>query len=493
MILQMPSVISEKIMLYYELNHYACWKDMRVIRTYMTKQENNQPGESPSEKKKEYKGPWDIRPYLAIGLTAVLVVLVCLAIFFFIFRFQGFTEGVSKIISSLRGILFGLLLAYLLNPVMTFFEKRFRKKYAAKHVLTQKKERTIRVLSVVCAMAIFLAIIAVLLILIVPNLVNSIQELVLSMGDKVDALMSWLERLSEKGGILDNVREGRLETFVQDAFKYLQDWMEQKLLSGEVDIFSRVTAGVYTAVQFIFNAIVGIIVAVYVMMTKEKFVGQAKKLVYAIFRPRLGNFVMEIIHRADDVFGGFFIGKIIDSLIIGFICFVVMYIIRLPYPVLISVIVGVTNIIPFFGPYIGAIPSLVLILMVSPVQALYFLIFIIILQQVDGNIIGPKILGNTTGLSPFWVIFACLLFGGLFGVGGMIFGVPVFAVIYYVIKRIAEHFLRRKKLPEDTAEYVHLNRVDIQTNRIEEWEKDRKPLNQIERNSFFKKKEDNES
>ena len=189
-------------------------------------------------------------------------------------------------------------------------------------------------------------------------------------------------------------------------------------------------------------------------MTKEKFIGQAKKIIYAIFRPRYGNVVMEVGRKADEVFGGFFIGKIIDSLIIGCICFVSLAILRMPYVALVSVIVGVTNIIPFFGPYIGAIPSAILIFLVDPMKGIYFIIFIIVLQQVDGNVIGPKILGNTTGLSPFWVIFAILLFGGSFGVIGMLFGVPIFAVLYYIIKQVVEHVLKRRHLPEETDEYI---------------------------------------
>ena len=176
--------------------------------------------------------------------------------------------------------------------------------------------------------------------------------------------------------------------------------------------------------------------------------------------------MMEVVRKADEVFGGFFIGKIIDSLIIGCICFASLAILRMPYVALVSVIVGVTNVIPFFGPYIGAIPSAILIFLVDPMKGIYFIIYIIILQQVDGNVIGPKILGNTTGLSPFWVIFAILLFGGSFGVIGMLFGVPIFAVLYYIIKRVVEHVLRKRQLPEQTREYIELDTVDTVTNQV---------------------------
>lgn len=412
----------------------------------------------------QQKGTWDIRPYLSMGLTAILVVLICFAIFFFLYRFQGVSDGVAKVINSITAVIIGFILAYLLSPIMTFFERRIRRLAMKKGELTPKKKRNIRAISVALAMIIFLAIIAVLLMMIVPQIVISVQDLVTSMNDKVAALMEFVDRFTKE----DSAVSGQIEGLIGQISDSLEKWLKAKFLSGDGDIFSKITTGVYNAVMMLVDCIIGIIVAVYVLMTKERFVGQAKKLIYAIFRPRFGNMIMDVIHKADEVFGGFFIGKIIDSIIIGCICFVVLYTMKMPYVVLVSVIVGVTNIIPFFGPYIGAIPSMILIFLVSPLKSLYFLIFIIILQQVDGNVIGPKILGNTTGLSPFWVIFSCLLFGGCFGVGGMIFGVPVFAVIYYIIKRLAEHFLKKRNLPPETEKYVYLHNVDIKTNRIKE-------------------------
>lgn len=281
------------------------------------------------------------------------------------------------------------------------------------------------------------------------------------MGEKVQNLTKWVDRLTKQNSAIS----GKLDTFIADASVYLEDWLRKNVLQ-QSDFIASITTGVYNVVRAIFNVIIGFIVAVYVLMTKEKFIGQLKKIIYAIFRPRYGNVVMEVIRKADDVFGGFFIGKIIDSLIIGCICFVGLAILRMPYVALVSVIVGVTNIIPFFGPYIGAIPSVILIFLVDPMKGLYFIIFIIVLQQVDGNVIGPKILGNTTGLSPFWVIFAILLFGGSFGVIGMLFGVPIFAVLYYIIKRVVEHVLKKRRLPEGTDEYIELDTVDTVTNEV---------------------------
>ncbi|MCC8029584.1 MAG: AI-2E family transporter [Lachnospiraceae bacterium] len=474
------------------------------------------------------RGSLNIRPYLAVALTAVLVIFVSLLLFFFLFRFDGFSNGVGSILNSLQGIIIGLILAYLLNPVMKFFERGIRRRLSAREsrvrqrsrthtrepaqtqgrmqmqepaqdqtihdrtqaqdwahtrIRTRKRDRTVRGLAVACTMVVFLAVVVVLLMMIVPQLVVSIQELISTMSEKLEALTDWINRL------MRNTRlAGQMENLAEQIFEWIEEWLQTNIQNRGGEIMTALYEGVYSAVKLVFNIFVGLIVAVYVLMTKERFVGQSKKLVYAIFKPRTGNAVMEVLHRANEVFGGFFIGKIIDSLIIGCICFTAMYIMKLPYAVLVSVIIGVTNIIPVFGPFIGAIPSVILIFLVNPIQALYFLILIVVLQQVDGNIIGPKILGNSTGLSPFWVMFAILLFGGSFSVAGMIFGVPVFALIYYIIKRVAEYFLGRKHLPRDTMAYVRLERVDVSANRIIE-HVSRSPKMRQPRSCFRKPKE----
>ena len=423
-----------------------------------TEQQNRTAGiEKQTEKKKVNL---DIRPYLAIGLTAVLVVMICIAIFFVVFRFDGLFAGFRTIIQSLQAIIIGGIVAYLLNPIMKWCEQFLLKRKKSKE-LTKKQQQKIRAISVAFAMAVFLAIIAVLIRLLIPQLIISIEDLITSMGDKVQSLMDWINRFLKQ----DSPAAGYMDTLINEASTYLEKWLRKNVME-QSDFITNITTGVYNVVKVAFNAIIGLIISVYVLMTKEKFIGQAKKIIYAIFRPRYGNVVMEVFRKADDVFGGFFIGKIIDSLIIGCICFVGLAILRMPYVALISVIVGVTNIIPFFGPYIGAIPSFILIFLVDPMKGIYFIIFIIILQQVDGNVIGPKILGNTTGLSPFWVIFAILLFGGSFGVIGMLFGVPIFAMIYYIVKRIVEHILKKRRLPEETEQYIELDTVDAATNQV---------------------------
>ena len=223
---------------------------------------------------------------------------------------------------------------------------------------------------------------------------------------------------------------------------------------------TQLTVGMIQMVREVFNFIIGIIVSIYVLFSKEKFQKQTKKLIYAVFRPGQANMILQIGGKSNEIFGGFIIGKIIDSLIIGVICFIGLSILNMPYTMLVSVIVGVTNVIPFFGPYIGAIPSTILIALEDPMKGVYFLIFILVLQQFDGNILGPKILGNSTGLSAFWVVTSILLGGGLFGFVGMVMGVPTFAVIYYIVDMILDNKLKKKKLPVRSDSYDEWSYVD---------------------------------
>ena len=228
--------------------------------------------------------------------------------------------------------------------------------------------------------------------------------------------------------------------------------------------------------------------SVYVLCSKETFKGQAKKLIYGIFRADQANVILEIGRKTRDIFYGFIIGKIIDSAIIGVICYVCMLIFKMPYPLLVSIIIGVTNIIPVFGPYIGALPTVIIIFLTEPMQGIYFLIFIIVLQQIDGNIIGPKILGDSTGLSSFWVVVAIVVGGGLFGFAGMLFGVPTMALIYYLVGRFSKHMLRKRDLPEETADYINMERVNEADHTLVEHTKEYEEESHVKVNVFFKKK-----
>jgi len=227
---------------------------------------------------------------------------------------------------------------------------------------------------------------------------------------------------------------------------------------------SIITNSVLSVGKFIVNIIIGMFVSVYVLISKETFKAQAKKLVCGIFIPKYSNIILEISRKSADIFYGFIIGKIIDSIIIGIICYIGCLIMSMPYPLLVSVIVGVTNIVPVFGPYIGAVPTVIIIFLTEPMQGIYFLIFILILQQIDGNLIGPKILGDSTGISSFWVVFAVVVGAGFFGVGGMIIAVPIVAIVYYIGGRVANYLVERRNLPKDTDEYILMDHIDLENN-----------------------------
>ena len=244
------------------------------------------------------------------------------------------------------------------------------------------------------------------------------------------------------------------------AVGYVQNWLTNDLIPNMYNIISGVSSGLFSIVNTVMDVFIGLIVMVYLLNMKTKLQTQAKMIIYGAFPLKIANKVIEECRFVHHVFGGFIIGKLLDSLIIGILCFILLTIMKMPYVLLVSVIVGVTNIIPFFGPFIGAIPSAFLILLVSPRQCLYFIGLILLLQQFDGNILGPKILGDSTGVSSFWVLFSILLFGGLFGFVGMIIGVPTFAVFYRLTTELVTYLLGKKELSADISSYERLDYID---------------------------------
>ena len=320
----------------------------------------------------------------------------------------------------------------------------------------------VRGVSVAGALLFVLIIIGILLQMVIPELYRSINGLIGTLPKQVNSFMDWLSDYVSS----DSNISGYLETALIKGTEFFEEWAQTDFLPQTKNVLTGLTTGVITVVKLLFNVIIGIIISVYVLMSKESFIGQGKKIVYALLPGKKANAVIHTVHKSNEIFGGFISGKILDSLIIGILCFVCLYIMKMPYSVLVSVIVGVTNVIPFFGPYLGAVPSTVLIMLADPIKGLYFVIFILVLQQVDGNIIGPKILGDSTGLSSFWVVFAILTFGGIFGIPGMIIGVPVFAVVFYIIKKILDYILKRKRLPRDTRSYIKAQKLDVETNTL---------------------------
>lgn len=399
---------------------------------------------------------------IQVGVTIFVTFALCILFFFIIFRFQGFASGWKKILNAMQPIIIGLVLAYILNPIMLFLQDA-NKKFFTKHF---KKEKTVekvsRGLAVTGCVVIIIGFIGLLIAAVVPSLITSVSSLVNTLPGDVTALINRIQ----SGMFGDSEIATTTSKAIQTITDYVEDYAQNKLLPEAQKYLAEVTSGVISVLKGVSNFIIGIIVMVYVMAIQETLTGQSKKIIYAMFKPKTGNIIIETFEKASEIFGGFITGKIIDSLIIGIIAYIGCLILRIPSAVLVAVIVGVTNIIPVFGPFIGAIPSLIIVVLQSPWHALYLLIFIVVLQQVDGNIIGPKILGSSTGLSSFWVMFSILVGGGCFGFLGMLLGVPVFAVIYYILRRVVNYSLRKKKLPETTKEYVEMVAVNEKTNKL---------------------------
>lgn len=421
-------------------------------KTEQTEAAQSGSGQAQTTKKKPF---WDGRPLVAIGFMIFVVFCACIAVFFLFYRYHGFADGWSKLSQVLQPIIFGAVIAYLINPVMKFIERHYIHFFENRTKHPEKLQKQARSWGVTGGMIFFIAVLAALFGIVLPQVITTLGSLINSIPEQVQSFTKWLDTTTNDSQIAEYISDAMV-----DVTDYVQTWLEDTVKPQVGDYIATLTAGVYNAIRSIINFLIGLIVAVYILFSKEKFVGQFKKIVYAFFNPQIGNKIVRTIRRSDQIFGGFIIGKLIDSLIIGVIAFVVMYIMRLPYTVLLAVIIGVTNVIPVFGPFIGAIPCFVLVVLSDPWQGLYFLIFIFILQQIDGNIIGPAILGNTTGLTSFWVIFAILIGNGFFGVIGMLLGVPVFAVIYYLIRKFIEFLLKRKELPTETDAYVKAVKID---------------------------------
>lgn len=416
------------------------------------------------------KANWNIKPYLAMALLTFIIVCLCMVVFFALYRFDSVRGAWNKVMGVLQPIIIGFVIAYLINPIMKLIERNLDKALVKRMSNEKKRKKFTRAVGTAGALVFFVLIIILLIEMVVPQLIRSISGMVTTLPDQVDNLIKWVDDFMSG----DSKSAEMIEEGIRKASDYLSDWFQTSVLPDIQTYVTAVTGGLINVVKVLLNALVGLIIAAYLLFSKEKFIGQSKKIVYAVFPARQANVIVHTVRKSNEIFGGFISGKILDSAIIGVLCYIVLSIMQMPYTLLVSVIVGVTNIIPFFGPFIGGIPSAIIIALASPIQGLYFVIFVIVLQQLDGNIIGPKILGDSTGLSPFWVVFAILVGGGLFGFTGMVLGVPAFAVVYYIISNVIGYILRKRKLPDETGVYIAATSVDLRTNRLVYEEKETK-------------------
>ena len=401
---------------------------------------------------------WD-KKYLYWGITALCVIAGAIA-FYAALRFLPVVGAwIKKIFKILSPFVWGLAITYLLAPLMKRLEAAFLTKTSKRMKI---KPKTARALAVLVSILVMIVIVSALVYLIIPQVYSSIDTIVTNSPAYFSKIMNWITVVLKDNERIEALATEALNTFNDGLLQFLQ----QKILPSLGNVVTNVTTGVYYVFIGIYNVLIGIIVSIYLLGNLETVVAGTRKVMYSIFSISTTEKIRSAVGFVNKTFMSFITGKLLDSAIIGLICYIVCAILKMPYALLVSVIVGVTNVIPFFGPFIGAIPSAIIILMVSPIKTLIFVIFIIILQQIDGNIIGPKILGSTVGVNGFWIMFSIILGAGLFGFWGMLLGVPVFAVIYAVIQKRVENKLKRSSLPQDTASYRDLDYIDSITREL---------------------------
>ena len=393
--------------------------------------------------------------YVKWGLTAFLVIVAGVVTWTIVSNLRGFYNLILEFLDIISALLYGCFFAYLMNPIMVRSQKLIDKLLAKKNRFKEKTAKRIsKISSITIAVLVLVFALYAIVALIVPNLISSLEELL--QKDRLETyyktVSGWVDRL---------IADTPFEQWVNQNVDTLLDWVLKTLNSIDIAAFvAGLTSSVYSVVATVFNILLGIVAAVYILVFKEKLKSQAKKMTVALFSAAHANRLFELARRTDRIFGGYVMGKIIDAIFVGVVTYIAMLIMHLPYAPLISTIVGVTNVIPFFGPIIGLVPSALLLLIDDPLNALYFTIFTLILQQIDGNIVENRILGEKLGISDWWVLVAILVFGGVFGFGGMMLGVPIFAVLYTLISDGINKRLRKKHYPTDTDAYYSIRTTD---------------------------------
>ncbi len=406
-----------------------------------------------------------IRPYFRWGLTA-FIVIACAIMFYFGVDYIGkIFKAIGSLLKILSPFVWGLIIAYLLIPPMRFFENRWFKPLTRKfyeHHPEKKHDRKLpHILALILSEILLVAIITALVYLIVPQLYESIETIVVNSPDYIKKAYESLDKMLQNHPDIEAYATNLFGTFSDTVTK----WAENKVLPNMENVVTNITSGVYFVIKLLYNLVIGIIVSIYVLNNKAKCRGYAKKLLYCLFNADNAKKISDGVMFVDKIFMDFISGKIVDSAIVGVLCYICCLILGMPYALLIAVIIGVSNIIPFFGMYIGAIPCALLVLLVDPVKCLIFIGLVLVLHIVDNNIIAPKILGDSIGINGFWVIFAIILFGGLFGFWGMILGVPVFVIIYNGIGNLINKGLEKKNFPSDSEAYMQLAYIDPETGK----------------------------
>ena len=407
-------------------------------------------------KRKDRRAGGSLKAYAGYGITAFLVLAAVVLLVFVFVRIEDVSNIFDGVKKAFAPIMYGAVFAYLMNPLMTAVEGVLKNLFRRRAKNITRADKAARSIAIFVTLIVLVLVIGFLVYMLVPELKNTVMSLGSDLPEHYRNLEEWYYGLDIRNTQVGEV----LDSSIIKAGEYIEDFIDNKLLATVTNIMAVLASSVKSVFGIVYNVFVGLVASIYILGGKEKILGIFKKITYACFKRRNANTVVRLARQCHVKFTNAFIGKLIDSFIIGMICFLIMYIFKFPYSVLISVVIGVTNVIPFFGPIIGAVPSAFLVLVADPHMLLPFIIMVVVLQQFDSNILTPKIMGETIGLSPMWVLFGCVFFGSLWGVGGMLLAVPLTACIYMIVKEIVENRLYRKGLELETDYYQDLEYED---------------------------------
>ena len=399
------------------------------------------------------------RNYFYLGLTLFGASALSILFWFIVNRFEVLASVLKKISDILTPITYGAIMAFLLAPVYNKCIKLLNPVFFKIGNDKEKAYKLSKFVATFVCLVVLVSILVSLVMMLLPEIIKNLMEMAKTLPAEIDGWSAGIYKL------LDDYPDIRtyVESYLYNIDEGVSNNLTKNILPNLNQYISNVSSGFINVFRQVFNFIIGLIVMMYLLNIKLTLSAQVKRLLYSILPVEKANVAVEEARYIKTVFSQFIVGKIIDSIIIGIINYIFMSLINMKYALLISVVVGVTNVVPFFGPFIGAIPSIFILLLVSPIQSLQFAVWILILQQVDGNIIGPRILGQTTGLPSFWILFSILLFGGIFGIVGMIIGVPTFAVIYRLLSRQSAVALKKKDLSVESKDYINLKHIDKDT------------------------------
>lgn len=387
-----------------------------------------------------------MKRYLKIGITGAAILASGILCAFVLFKMPVIISVLKGITEILKPFLYGVVFAYLLAPLCNKIEEKLFQIFPKAKT---KARRFICFIAIVISLCVAIAVIWLIIMMIIPQVWDSVMKIIQMVPQKLIVVNNWVEHMLENQPEL----QAYFEEFSSQAESNIDSLLNVDTIQKVQSIINSLSVQLFGVLGVVKNIFLGLLISAYLLGSRKLFGAQAGLILHGVFSDKWAKIIEEEIRYTDKMFNGFLVGKIIDSAIIGLLCFAGTSIMGFEAPAFISVIIGITNIIPFFGPFIGAIPCGLLLLLENPMHCLYFIIFIFVLQQLDGNVIGPKILGNTTGVSSFWVLFAILLFGGMWGVVGMVIGVPLFAVIYDIIRKLVYRGLRKHKRESMITDY----------------------------------------